>query len=423
MLHPADFHDRHMRDLIKRCGQLKSLDGMKMVHDILDKLIVEKRRHQTEKNMECIIHESFFSTALYGWVNVASSLRVAQNRMRELLDLAVAEAQHDAQQFPIPSTELPSLQLYNTYLQGLTRAALLTPPAAVTAEATLYEMSQHHTERGWHTKPNSRSYSLVLAAFAQTGHAAAGERALGILHRVHEIHEREKKLYEEEYKREYSLQDPAVNAKQIVTPDAAIYTSVMKAVIPTDAEKAPELLQQAIEKNVKLDAGMFIMPIKSMSAIMDKEFSGARRYQVALQAEELLQAMIRAWNDGTFGEDQLKNEKLLGFDGTTFLSVAYNACLDVWSKSFCREAPERCETILTLMMSDETGPHVEPSVFTFNSCLYGTFSSSWVVAPRTMVLLTHVVALVDQHGSSRSSLPPMLPIELSSCWIVNGSGH
>lgn len=379
-LHPADFHDRNVKDLITRCGKLCSLEGMQMVHDILDKLIVEKRRYQTEKGGEFTIEESFFSTGLYGWVQLASTHRVAQNRLRELLDTALSEATHDASQFPMPSFLLPTVQIYNTYLQGLVRAASITPAAAITAKATLYEMSQHHTERGWHTQPNPRSYSLVLTALAATAHhPQAGEEALGLLRQVHEQHRVKRAAYDQSHERPYSTKAKDDNAYQIVAPDAAMYTSAMKAVIPTQPQKAMELLEEAIaNEELQLDAGMFIMPLKAMVTLVDQERNGARRFDIAKQAEALLETMIEQWNAGALQEPQPKKDmQMMGFRDSSFLSVGYNTCLDVWSKSFCREAPERCETILELMLSEETGPDVQASSVTFNTCLHGK-SCEWV---------------------------------------------
>ena len=67
--------------------------------------------------------------------------------------------------------------------------------------------------------------------------------------------------------------------------------------------------------------------------------------------------------------DYGKNEGFGGTKGSGSLLAGYNACLDTWSRAFCKEAAKHCQDILHTMMDDKV---VIPDTVTFNTCLYGT---------------------------------------------------
>lgn len=95
-IHKADLHAKEMRQLLEDCCKKGSLEGMDEAHTILERLFVEKRNHQKlDPKSEYCVDQSFVNTVMYGWVNLATKLRVAIIRMRELLDMAIDEAKHD----------------------------------------------------------------------------------------------------------------------------------------------------------------------------------------------------------------------------------------------------------------------------------------------------------------------------------------
>jgi hypothetical protein len=100
-IHKADLHAVEMRQLLELCCKKSNLEGMDEAHGILERLFVEKRKHQKDDpNAEYSVDQSFVNTVMFGWVNLATKLRVAMVRMRELLDMAIDEAKHDAKVNP-----------------------------------------------------------------------------------------------------------------------------------------------------------------------------------------------------------------------------------------------------------------------------------------------------------------------------------
>lgn len=370
-IHKADFHAVEMKKLLEDCCKKGSLEGMEEAHSILERLYVEKRNEQKlDPTSGYSIDQSFISTVLFGWVNLATKLRVAQVRMRELLDTAIDEVKHDSKVNPsINKFGTITVQTFNTYLQGLANAAVNNPQAAIAAEATLYEMDHLHRSLQWHTKPNARSYGLVIHAFSRTRHRNAGDRALNVLRRLQQQYQVELKVYEEKFGTPYipPTDFGQENKYQIAAPDTAIYTSCMKALLEYKPDRAIALLQEAIDAKIPLDGGVFVLPMNGLARKIEKEGNAKRRIELAENAQALLEKMILAWNDGKV----LHNPKddLIGHEASS-IQIGFNACLDVWSRAFCKEGPLRCEALLHTMI-DETH-NVQPTSASFNCCLYGT---------------------------------------------------
>lgn len=257
-------------------------------------------------------------------------------------------------------------------MRGLSNAAVFNPQAAIAAETTLYEMDDLHRTLSWQTKPNTRTYSLVITAFARTNHRNAGDRALNILRRLQQQYALDVVVYQEKFGMPYvpptdfEPHDETVNKHVIAAPDAAIYTSCMQALLEHKPDKAIELLQEAIDANIPLDSGVFIIPINAMAKKIELERNAKSRIDIAETSERLLEQMIIHWKDGRIihnPKDDLVNHE------DNAIEVGYNACLDVWSRAFCREGPLRCEALLHTMIDTSNG--VPPTVVSFNSCLYG----------------------------------------------------
>jgi hypothetical protein len=247
----------------------------------------------------------------------------------------------------------------------LSNLAEIQPQAAIDAEALLVQMIEYQELYGWHVKPNTKSYQLILTAYANTGSPDSGQRAVGVLRRMRQVHEAEKQAYLEEYGTAYSVEDPESNRRQIVTPDAAIYTVAMRALMQSTPEQAMDLLQEAQSaEGVQLDDRLFTIAIKSLSSVIEKERYAPRRIEAAKQAESILKLMEE------YAESKQLAANTDGDDESNPLLVGYNACLDAWSRAYCKEAALHCESILWKMAKDDSFP-VKPNTISFNSCQHG----------------------------------------------------
>lgn len=419
-LHAADFYDAAMQDLVKKCCQLGNLEGMQLAQDVLDRLLVEKRRLQAT-GIVISVPVDLIQTLLYGWAVLASTLRVAQDRMREVLQMAIEEAKQDdlmiaktteTVTLSEKNSHQPTVDLFNTYLRGLANAAKhQQPQAALNAEATLYEMAEYNRSLGWHTKPNTRSYTHVIHAFANTRHLGSGQRAYNLLRKMQVVHSSEKEAYLQDYGVPYNVQNPAANKRRIVTPDAAVYTSTMKALInsPKGPEKAIDLLNEAIQsEGVRLDESLFTITMKSLTSMIEVENNAKQRIKLAKQAEDILLMMTKHAENNGFSDDKNGNEPTFQTDRSGPLLAGYNACMDAWSRSYCKEAAPRCESMLHDMIN---GDAVVPNTISFNTCLYGKNITRvfWAFVRRVVVVIavSHTFFL-QKHGRGLTNFTPTL---------------
>ena len=178
-LHPLDIKLASV-DLIRECGKQKSFEGLNQGHDLLDRLLEEKRYINSmggvDKQHQIVISDRPFQVLMYGWSNLSRKVPFATQRMREIIDLMIEEAEYDEEiktefgQNPISreAKEIvtendagrifsgrscqPTVDIYNTLLQGLVQASNRSIAAAGEAEDVLIRMQTMHRERGWHTK-------------------------------------------------------------------------------------------------------------------------------------------------------------------------------------------------------------------------------------------------------------------------------
>jgi hypothetical protein len=357
-LHPADIVHPMMKDLIQQCcGRTSSssssssnrgskhynsnnynnnnnmtLEGLQRGQEVLDRCLVEKRRYQMTTQMKLFIPQALIQTILFGWCKVAQHEFVAQARMKEIVQLAIEEGKRDDlflhTTLDIPRTKriaaevFPTVNLFNTYLLGLGQASKMSPQAALDGEAMLYDMIDYHKLYGWHTKPNTRSYTHVIVAYANTQHVGAGRRAYKILQQMKTIHNAEKEVYEQYeppvttttgsssvIKQPYLYNnDPhqsydsttsitgRKNRYQIVTPDAVAYTATLQAlhISNRSPELVLDLLQEAVEApGVVLDAIVFVVTIKALSSSINHENNALIRIDLANETERILRTMIQ----------------------------------------------------------------------------------------------------------------------------------
>ena len=391
-------------DLIKECGKLKSFEGMKNAQEILDRLIEEKKyvNNSEETTAFVVIPDRPFQMVMYGWSNMCRKVKVAPQRMREVLDLMIQETEYDkkirenvhlsrieeqsstddsddhdvddsdhsnTQQYLFEGISCePTVDIYNTLLQGLSQAATRSIQAAIEAEHALSKMDKMNRAREWHTKPNTRSFSLVLNAYSNSKHATAGERAELVLRDMIERHEYEKLDYFEEYGVEYNVVDEELNERKIVTPDTVAYTMVIQAHGSSDlsesADKALMLLKELILSEnpaLKPDSFCFANTINAFSKMASQKKNSSHRVEAAERAEDILWMMVDEMKKDNQNSDCLLSGSI----------VPFNACLNAWAQSFTPESPHRAEELLHKLLDPDlqSVTKVQPNTVSFNTCM------------------------------------------------------
>lgn len=381
---PGDFMDKTIVSLVDACCRRQNLKGMQMAHSILDRLMVEKRRLRDEKLL-VTIPIKLLDTILYGWASQASSVKVARRRMAELVMLATQEAIDDDRAFVEVATgkaqgtlasrqetiplSRPTTDFYNTYLRGLANAAKGLSYSTDECEHVLNEMEQLTKDYGWHTKPNSKSYTIAISAVGNSESSDSGKKAVKVLRRMQEVHDKEAVKYLEEYGVPYDTKDPDRNKRRIVTADTIAYTAAMTAVIKSNSKESNSealgLLQELMESTDDLvDPRTFSVAINSFVETADTAKDPRKRLKAAQKAEEVFWRMLDYVAVTTEeGLDEASKNTLE--HGVLF---AFNSCLNVWSKSYVTEAAPHCEGLLNKVIAEDI---LSPDTVSFNICLHG----------------------------------------------------
>jgi len=435
-------------DLIRECGKLNTFEGMKMASDLLERMIEEKKHVNLENNNNnigpnsiLIVPDRTFKMVMYGWANICKKVSIAPQRMREVLDLMIQEAEYDKSIKREMETNRikynesnnsgddnndndnnnnnnnnnysnnnnnnnntqvddnfyeglscePTVDIYNTLLQGLSQAASRSIQAAIEAEHALSTMKKMNRNRGWHTKPNTRSYSLVMNAYAKTKHVTAGERAESVLRKMIQCYEEEKEAYLEEYGVQYNTLDPHSNERNLVTPDTVAYSIVIQAYGQSDSDdaagKALNLLNELVNSDnpmLQPDAFAFANTINAFSRKAAKLQSPHARFEAAQHAEDILWMMVDEIKkrpqmevtdddtDGSLDDSQQSSNRLSGS------IVPFNSCLNAWAQSFTRESPHRADDLLQRMLDPELQAlaQIYPNAVSFNTCMLAWSKSS-----------------------------------------------
>eukprot|EP00536_Pseudo-nitzschia_multiseries_P007417 jgi/Psemu1/195623/e_gw1.175.82.1 len=404
-------------DLMRECGKLNSFEGMKNAQEILDRIIEEKKFvNESEDDLPLIvIPDRPFKQVMYGWANMCQKVKVAPQRMREVLELMIEEAEYDktirktvgdpqVKNTASRTSCEPTVDIYNTLLQGLSQAAARSIQAAIEAEHVLKIMDKANRNRGWHTKPNTRSYSLVLNAYNKSRHATGGDRAESVLRTMIERHEYEKNEYLEEYGVEYNIFDPDPYRRKIVTPDTIAYTTVIQAHVnsdsPDSAEKALVLLNEMVNSENPLlepDAFAFASTINAFSKMAAQKKNPKDRVKAAECAEDILWMMV----------EEMKNKT--DVNKLTGSIVPFNACLNAWAQSFTRESPHRADDLLHRMLDPELQEIAEiyPNTVSFNTCMQAWAKAckfGETAAPeKAEELLSLLIELSNEDGDNPES--------------------
>ena len=437
-LRPADVSGESsvVFHLIRNACRLNTMEGMQWGHDMVERLIIGKRRLVAQNArvetkdgvQQVVVPIEIWDLLMYGWAVLAPKHRVALVRMQEILERVEEEALWDeavrsrilsqnvdanskdntqtwTRMQHLPSS--PKVDIFNTYLYGISNASKLSRSAATRGEQLVDVMNQWSDHHGWFCRPNSKSYMHIITAYSNSGHPQAGLAALRILKKIKHVHEEEKERYEHQFNQPYDDENPKRNRRRIVTADAITYSATIKALLnsavvqPNNSssikfiDKAITVFQEALDdKRVDMDAHMVVTAIHAFGKMADKGRTRGVRIKAAQQAEDILCMMIENSNLSSStaarpNADEVEREGCPASRDISrssirvapdSLTVAFNACLDAWSRAYVPEAPLRCESILQTMISDENEDestiYVVPDVVSFNSCLYAWSKST-----------------------------------------------
>ena len=444
-LHPLDITLASV-DLIRECGKMKSFEGMKYAHDILDRLLEEKRHvnnassySSNPKQHQLVwISERPFKVLMYGWANLCPTTPLAPKRMREIIELMIQEAEYDKviklelSKQGQESTSLdnqkeeefetilenvscqPTIEIYNTILQGLVSASSRSIAAAGEAEKLLNTMRGRNRKRGWHTKPNSKSFTLAITAFCQTNHRTAGDRAEAILRQMIQYHKVEKDLYYNETGKEYNDNDVNENKRKIVTPDTISYSAVIQAHAQSDkegsAEKALNLLSELLSQSndnpaLSPDAFVFANTINAYAKMAGRKKTRKGRLEAAEKAEYILWLMVEVLKQTTEKKHEEKTFEIGTKNAFQLNLIPFNACLHAWAQSNVPESAPRAEKLLQEMLEpkfQEMSGGVQPNTTSFNTCMTAWAKASRRVsnAPEKAEQLLNMMATgIDEKGN------------------------
>ena len=377
------YHFTTLESLMRECcrkQQGSSLVGLQMAHDILDRLFVEKRRLLEEERVVVTVPSRLIQMVVFGWGVISDHRNVAFFRMKEMMQLAAEQAMSDRRIFEKaladpesfslgsgqsldPPLSQPDADLYNTYLVGLVQASKSHTRAALMAEGVLQEMNRYHRELGWHTRPNTKSYGHVIAAWGNSSAPEAGEKALAVLRALQQTHDEQAMEYQRDHGVPYDEENPSNNKRKIATADIISYTCALKTIAARQPEKAMELLKEIMQsETVTADTRTFVTAMSAFKASASKQSDPRKRLRSAERAEQVLWYMID-FVKAQRGESVVEH----GSGDDIALVMGFNVCLDIWSKTRTREAAPRCEEILQKMMEEK----IYPDVASFNACLHG----------------------------------------------------
>ena len=417
-LHPADYYSPEITDLVVACCKLQSVQGMHAARAIIDRLRIETRRQSYRRDEEddgndwrsqVVVSARIWQRYIYGWACLAKQRsEVAQQQMKDALEVVESDAlrerarhaggiQSDIQEdssfdewLPQSGGE-PTTDLYNTVIQGYVNASSQSNDAPIQAYKLLQRMSQLHKENGWFSKPNTRTFTLVMSAFAESGHNGYGGRAVGVLRRMKEMQRREMLAYERKFGVPYDLNHPDRNKIRVVTADTEAHTVALQAVLRSkqdDPNLAANLLRdmQELGMAAKLDPILLSGVITAYRKRVETSDKDEDRRRLVEEAERLLENI----NFADTSEKQV---------------VHYNAVLDLWARSRLTDAPENAVRLLYQMVN--AGLH--PDSASLNCCL-----NAWRLGakrrkdavPRALELLSMVENQDENLVQNSSNLMP-----------------
>jgi hypothetical protein len=367
--------------LVDFCCRQGDVVGLKTAQEILDRCLAEKDYYETSSTATSTstdtdtstgpfpIPLNLFQSVLYGWAclcRLQSKMKVEQAmiRMRSTVDQLLLTVQQEQQRFPTTSSSLqPTIDIYNTYLNGLNFASKLDPTAAEIGERLLDEMILLHQKHRWHVKPNTKSYTLVASAYTHSRDTkTAGPNAERILRKLQQVHIAEKQLYQEQYDTPYDTHNPQANKRRIPTPDTIVYNHVIQAYAKDPSvkasHKARDLLIEAMsttDGTVRPDLGLFTGVIAAFAHLAGNlRVSLNERYQAAMQAEEVMTAVFQDFQrlDHQHKTTNKSSTNSNSNSSNTHRVAPFNACMNAFARSGSPDGAIKAETMLQKLVTD-----------------------------------------------------------------------
>lgn len=391
--------------LMKECSKLSSKKGNRNTVQLMHRLLEEKE-HANQAVLEemkkidtssivpvpvpYIVNDSFFHLAMFAQTRGKDGPREVQNLIQLMTDeyWCDQKMQQQLAQCNLPSTEgegwidkrkrrrscRPSTTTYNILLTALVEASENKPRYASQAETVLDEMRTLQKHKNWHTKPNTKSFELVIGAYARNNTFDAGTNAMRVFGKMMEAHEKALQEYRNHSisGEDYDFKEPSRNYRQIVVPTKKAVFSVVDAFLNSNTDRAPKLAESFIlslvsssdeddvekvnNKNVIIDEHIFNRIIKGWTRRMNKTKNPKGRFEAASNAERLMRRM-----------------ETLTFPQFAQTVETYNLCLNAWAQSDVKESAERA-----LLIFDEITNHGTISLdLSSCHCLMTAFSRSF----------------------------------------------
>jgi hypothetical protein len=396
-INPRDFNDPFIIEIVQSCCKQQTLQGLTWAQEIVEHLCLVKKQHDVTSTLP--VHIKYWAHIIYGYSQLP--LPVAPLRMAEVLQRALEEAKYDQEHLSGANddlTSIPTVEIFNVYLYGLSRQ---NSNVFVEADTMLKVMTNLHQEQGWHCRPTTKSFALVLAV-AQSSHL--GDEALSILRSMQATHDVEKALYKEKYGVEYNTRQPELNKHRIVTADTAAYTAAMTAIVKSkrNPERALELLQEMVDcmdGTIVLDPGVFVVALQAYIAMIDvsKVLNIGKNIEIARQAESMLHLM----NKAVVNSD--KNSPLNDPEGILHV---HNTCMNAWASIRYNDSANQAERILRSMLDEG---RVRPNFVSFNICLTAWQNIAKLpssdAANKTQALLNFQMELCDAGLLGKNAIP------------------
>jgi len=362
---PSSFVQKDTVDLINTCCKLRSIKGMQLAHDIVDRLLVEKRRLHNDGVFVAVTIDAM-QALVYGWGQLADKEKVAHKRMEEVMRLAVHEALLDeaamtdfvefgpAQKRMRPLSQ-PKTSFFNAALLGLAKGAKNTPGLVHACDRIRGEMMKYEEDHRWFTTPNTRTFTHIIEAYASSKSRESAASALRLLGEMQKLQATQLLKYEQEFRTAYDFDRPNDNERRVVHVDIVAYTSVLKA-ISASCRRLEDIttVVDSVEASELLDADMFFytVAIRACANLIRREGKANKRYDIAEMAEKMMRKALKI-TDGSESD----------------MRFVYNACLDAWAQSHVKEGALRCEILLQEMLEQDSV--VKPNRVSFNTCIQG----------------------------------------------------
>jgi hypothetical protein len=281
-----------------------------------------------------------FNSVIHAYANVGKNSAGAQHRARRAEELL--NQMENLSKSTGNDNVKPDVISFSTVINAYSRAALQEPKCAVQAMEILERMEQLYEGGDKYLKPNMRTYTAVINAFARI---ESPEKADAILSKL---------------KKCYSMGDKSLK------PDTICYSSVLDAFSQKGGEeaayRAEELLHEMedLYSNGDTDVKPNTQTYRSVITALGK----SRRPRAAEKAEQIL--------------DKMEDLSSRGYKDLAPNTYIYNAVIDAFARSYTLSKAYRAELLLERMLeeTEKGNMSIRPDTITFNSVINAAARSS-----------------------------------------------